>query len=162
MNNKSNNKVCFISSSGGHFSELKTLKPLASKYDSILIVEKTPNFYTDFCDKVYFISEINRKELLFLLHFFLIFIKEFFLFLREKPTTIITTGALCSYPISLIAKWFGREVIYVESYARVYDLSATGKKMLKLADKFYVQWPELAKKYPGTIFIGNLCGSAEI
>ena len=33
-------KVLFISSTGGHFSELLQLKPLFEKYDSYIITEK--------------------------------------------------------------------------------------------------------------------------
>ena len=33
-------KVLFISSTGGHFSELLQLKPLFKKYDSYIITEK--------------------------------------------------------------------------------------------------------------------------
>jgi len=39
MKNK-NTRICFISSSGGHYEQLKMLKPLAEKYTAIWITEK--------------------------------------------------------------------------------------------------------------------------
>lgn len=151
-------KILFVSSSGGHFSELYKIKDVAKDFKKTLIVEKTPNFKTDFCDKQYFVKEINRKENFFIIKFIFLFLKELFIFLKERPDYVITTGALCAYPISKIAKFFRKKIIYIESYARVYDLSMTGKKMYKFADLFLVQWLELVKKYPKAKYSGDVFG----
>ena len=34
-------KVCFASSSGGHFEQLLMLKPLMNKYESFIVTEKS-------------------------------------------------------------------------------------------------------------------------
>jgi beta-1,4-N-acetylglucosaminyltransferase len=51
-------------------------------------------------------------------------------------------------------------VIYVETLARVNDLSLTGKIVYYwpggLADGFLVQWPELAQKYKHVDYIGDI------
>lgn len=148
-------KICFICSSGGHFSELNKLRITATKFDSFLVIEKTQNFESDFCKRIYFTKEINRNEKLFLFRFLFLCIKEFLIFIKERPTHIITTGALCSYPMAKMAKIFKKKIIYIESYARVYDLSETGKRIYKFADLFLVQWPDLIKKYPKAIFVGS-------
>jgi len=152
-----NKKICFICSSGGHYSELKMLKELVSD-DSFLITEKTENFKSDFTNKYYLINEINRKEKGFIFKFIFLSFKELGILIKENPKYIISTGALCAYPICLIGKIFGKKIIYIESFARIIDLSLTGKKLYKLADKFYVQWEELTLKYPKAIFVGNLFG----
>ena len=158
MKKNKEKKICFICSSGGHFSEMYCLKKITSSFDSFLVTEKVDNFETDFCDKKYFIREINRKENFFIFHFFIMCLKLLYIFIKENPNYIVTTGALCSYPMAKIAKFFKRKVIYIESYARVYSLSVTGTKMYQFADLFIVQWEELAQKYPKSIFIGNLFG----
>ena len=38
---KKNLKICLISSSGGHFEQLKMLKQLKTKYDIYIVTEKT-------------------------------------------------------------------------------------------------------------------------
>lgn len=149
-------KICFICSSGGHFSELKKMSLIAEKYDSFLVTEKTKNFNTNFVKKIYFVKEINRKEVFFVFSFFWLVVKEIFIFLKEKPNYIITTGALIAYPIARFAKMIGTKIVYIESFARVYDLSLTGKKFYKFSDIFFVQWKDLAIKYPKAIFVGNL------
>ena len=154
-------KICFICSSGGHHSELKNMVPLKEKYDSFLITEKVENFRTNLSDKVYFVKEINRKEKLFLVKFAFMAFKQLFIFLKERPTHIVTTGALCAYPLIRIAKLFKKKVIYIESYARVYDLSLTGKKVYNHADLFLVQWPELAEKYEKAIYVGSFYGGGD-
>ena len=151
-------KICFICSSGGHYAELSKLQAIPKEYDSFLVTEKVDNFNSDFCKKNYFVKSINRREKFFFFRFIALCIKEFFIFLKEKPTHVITTGALCAYPFVKIAKLFRRKVIYIESYARVYELSMTGEKMYKLADLFFVQWPELAELYPNAIYTGSFFG----
>lgn len=145
-----------MSSSGGHFSELSKLQKIAKKYDSFLVVEKVENFSTDFCERIYYLREINRHEKNFLFHFVFLCFKELRIFLKEKPDYIITTGALCAYPMAKIAKWFKKKVIYIESYARIYDVSVTGKKLYDMVDLFLVQWPDLLEQYPKAKYYGSL------
>lgn len=149
-------KICFISSSGGHFSELCKLKKIADNFNSFLVVEKVENFSTDFCKQKYYLREINRQEKFFLFHFLSLCFKELKIFLKEKPDYIITTGALCAFPMMKIAKFFNKKIIYIESYARVYDLSLTGKKLYGSADLFVVQWPDLVEQYPKAKYYGSL------
>lgn len=151
-------KVCFICSSGGHYTELSKLKQVATQFDSFLITERVDNFNADLCNKTYLVKNINRRKKFFIFRFLALCIKEFFIFLKEKPTHVITTGALCAYPFVKIAKLFRKKVIYIESYARVKDLSLTGKKIYKSADLFFVQWQELAEKYPKSIYLGSFFG----
>lgn len=154
------NKICFVCSSGGHFAELKRLKELADNNDCFLLTEGTKKGNNIFCKKIYYTKEINRRQKLFPLSFLKLCLKSFRLYVKEKPTIIISTGALCAYPMIKIAKILNKKVkvIYIESYARVYDLSTTGKRVYHLADLFFVQWQELKDKYPDTIYLGNVFG----
>ncbi|KAF9623996.1 hypothetical protein IFM89_007694 [Coptis chinensis] len=49
-------------------------------------------------------------------------------------------------------------IFYVESIARVRKLSLSGLLLYKLqmADQFFVQWPQLEKKYPRAHYVGCL------
>jgi len=154
-------KIALISSSGGHFSELKNIAKVAEKYDNFLITERVENFKTTLSRKVYLVPEINRQEKLFLFKLALLSFKQLFIFIKERPTHVITTGALCAYPLIRIAKLFKKKVIYIESYARVYDLSLTGKKVYNHADLFLVQWPELAEKYEKAVYVGSFYGGGD-
>lgn len=151
-------KVCFLCSSGGHYSEMTNLYAVAKKYDSFLVTEKVEKLSGDMCNRNYFVKMINRKEKFFLFKFLFLCIKDFFIFIKERPTHVISVGALSTYPMLKIAKFFRKKIIYVESYARITDLSYVGKKAYKFADLFIVQWKELTEKYPKAKYIGSFFG----
>ena len=58
---------------------------------------------------------------------------------EETAYNVITTGVLAVIPLCLLAKLFGRKLIYIESFAKVTSPTETGKLMYKFADRFYVQ-----------------------
>lgn len=151
-------KLCFIASSGGHLTEITKLKELTKLYDSFLVTEKVENSNSTLCDKKYFVSELNRNEKFFLFKLLNVCLKECLIFLKERPDFVISTGALCSYPMIRIAKFFKRKIIFIESYARINEMSLTGKKVYRFADLFIVQWKELKEKYPKAVFVGSLFG----
>jgi len=47
-------------------------------------------------------------------------------------------------------------VIFIESWARVYSKSDSGKLVYPIADLFFVQWKEMEKVYPHAIYAGRL------
>lgn len=73
----------------------------------------------------------------------------FGIFRREKPDAIISTGAEIAIPAFLIARLLGVSTIYIECGAQFITPSATGRILSRVADNFYVQWPELVEKYGG-------------
>lgn len=152
-------KICYIASSGGHLSELKNIIFSCRNSDFFIVTESKTNKRSVDKNKVnYYLREINRKELFFVFHFIALLFRELFIFLKEKPDIVISTGALVSYPMLKYAKVFNKKTIYIESFARVYDLSLTGKKLYNKVDLFIVQREELSKKYNKAVYVGNLFG----
>ena len=135
--------------------EMSALKSLVSE-DDFVLTEKSSYQAVDWCSKVYEVSQINRKEILFFLKFFVLFIKSFYILVKEKPTTIISTGALATFPLCLLGKMMGKQILYIESFARVDKGSLTGKLMYKIADLFVVQWKELLTVYPKALYVGGI------
>ena len=148
-------KVCFAASSGGHLEELSRLSSLVRKGDFVL-TEKSDFGSIDWCEDVFYVSQINRKEILFVPKFVSLFFRSFILIIKEKPDVIVSTGALVTYPIGLLGKMLGKRIIYIESFARVDNGSLTGKLYYKIADVFIVQWKELLKIYPKAIYGGGI------
>ena len=153
MNKK---KICFVASSGGHWEELLCLKEIAHENETFYVTEKGGQLDDCKLSDVYLFSQINRKETLFLIHFLCVMVKALYIILKEKPDVVITTGALLSYPFCLMAKIIGKKVIYIESFARVYDASLTGKLVYPFADLFIVQWESLLKCYPKAVYKGSI------
>lgn len=146
----------FVASSGGHLSEISALKSLADRYETILVTEKTPFTMNPFCKNVCYVPQINRKEALFLPKLLWIAIKELGIFLKHRPDALISTGALCCVPAIFIASKTKTKVIYIESMARINELSATGEFSLKRADRFYAQWECMTELDPSIIYRGRL------
>ncbi|KAF3181036.1 UDP-N-acetylglucosamine transferase subunit [Orbilia oligospora] len=81
---------------------------------------------------------------------------------RRFPDVVVCNGPATAVMMVLacyIYKFFGRcstRIIYVESFARVTTMSLSGKLLLPLADRFLVQWPQLAERYPVAEHFGFL------
>lgn len=154
---KKNIKICFAASTGGHFEQLMMLKPMMEKYDSFIITEKTKysvsknNKYKTYCMK-----QVNRKELTFPINMIINFFKSLYIFIKERPDYMITTGVLAMIPMALIVKLFKKKLIYIESFAKISSPTQTGKFLYKKADRFYVQWEKMLEFYPDAIYKGGI------
>lgn len=149
------NKICFIASTGGHFEQLMMLKPLMNKYESFIVTEKT-NYSVIKSNKVYYLRQVNRNEKKYIIEMIYNFFTSLKIFLKERPDFVISTGALATIPMCIIAKIFRKKVIFIESFAKVNSPTLTGKLIYKFADRFYVQWEEMLKIYPKAIYKGGI------
>lgn len=89
-----------------------------SKYESFVVTEHTEYKATIKDEKMYYVHQVNRKEMSFPFWMVVNALKSIIIFLREKPDVVITTGVLAMIPLCLIAKLFGKKLIYIESFAR--------------------------------------------
>ena len=96
----------------------------------------------------------RTNKLMFILQMLLWFGEELIVYYKERPDVVISTGAANAIPMCLIAKFFKKKVIFIETFARISSPSKTGKFMYKYADLFIVQWKELLKFYPNALFGG--------
>lgn len=82
--------------------------------------------------------------------------------LKDQPDVFLTNGPGTAIPIAymlFILKFFGlckTKIIYVESLARVKELSLTGFLILPISNRIIVQWEPLAKKYKRCEYYGIL------
>lgn len=73
-----------------------------------------------------------------------------------KPDVILSTGAALAVPFFLIGRLHGRRCVYVESFTRINDLSASGRMVYPLAHAFFVQWPSLTKRFRKAVHVGSI------
>ncbi|MBN8210247.1 polysaccharide biosynthesis protein [Bacillus sp. NTK071] len=145
-------KICLISSSGGHYEQLKMLGPLSEKNDVFWVTEGAE--YTSEGD--YFLLQTGLKDKLFPLKMMVNIIKTLKIWYKERPDYVITTGTMIVLPMAFLAKIFGKKLIYIETFARVYDGTRAGRLMYKYADLFIVQWEPLKDIYPKAIYGGSI------
>ncbi len=156
MDDKKKIKICFAASSGGHYEQLLMLKPLMEKYDSFVITEKTNYSAETKGEKIYYLNQVNRKEKNLIWTMIQNVWKSIGIYRKEKPDVIICTGVLAMIPICMISKIMGKELIYIESFAKVTSPTETGKLLYKFADRFYVQWESMLKFYPKAVYLGGI------
>jgi len=145
-------RICLISSSGGHYEQLKMLAPLSKKHDVFWVTEKTD--YTSKAD--YYLLQTGMKDRLFPVKMVVNFIKTLGIWIKENPDYIITTGTMVALPMAFLAKIMRKKLIYIETFARVYDGTKAGKLMYKHADLFIIQWESLKEIYPDAIYGGSI------
>ncbi|MDK2586348.1 PssD/Cps14F family polysaccharide biosynthesis glycosyltransferase [Romboutsia sedimentorum] len=149
-------KICFIASSGGHFEQLMMLKPLMNKYNSFVVTEKTDYSVSNSNLPFYYLKQVNRHEFKFIYYMILNTVRSIKIFLKEKPDIVISTGALATIPMCIVAKLYKKKIIFIESFAKISSPTLTGKLIYKFADQFYVQWEEMKEFYPNAICKGGI------
>lgn len=149
-------KVCFCSSSGGHFEQLMMLKPLMKEYDSFIVTEKS-GYDVKIKDMlVRYVMPINRTDKTFIFKFLCNIIMSFGIVIRQRPDVIVSTGVLAAVPMMVWTKIFHGKIIYIESFAKIDNPTLSGKIAYKFADQFYVQWEGMKRFYPRAIYKGGI------
>lgn len=137
-------KICLISSSGGHLTQLLRLENLWKNYDSFYVTQKKKiSIDLQKKCKTYFIKDPVRNPFSFILNF----LQSSLIFLSENPDMIITTGGGIALSMCYVGKLLGKKVVFIESLSRVENPSLTGRILYPIADLFLVQWKYLLKKY---------------
>ena len=151
-------KVMFISSMGGHLTEMMQLKSIFKEYDYKIVTEKhtsTITLKSKYKSKIDYLLTGNKDHML--RYIFVIpynIIKSLILFLKFKPDVVVTTGAHTAVAMCYIAKIFRKKVIYIESFANIETKTLTGRLVYPIADKFIVQWHSMLKLYPKAVYGG--------
>lgn len=168
---KNRKLVIFAASQGGHFSELMGLQSIFGMYDSILVTSnlkatKDVEALQAFKEIVYATAETDCREKMagfkinsrwkILFMYIKMFVQCLKIYTKYRPVAIVSTGSHIAVPLFICGKLFGAKTLYIESNARVYTKSMTGKIVERFADKIYVQWPEMLSVYPRAEYHGVL------
>lgn len=151
-------KVVFAASVGGHLNEILRLEKLFNEYDYLLVTEKT-DVTRDLDEKynVKFLKYGPNKNIIKYVYIAIYnMVTSLYIALKYRPDTVISTGAQIGGMVCMACKILGAKVIYIESLAKTNELSVTGRNVYRFADKFYVQWEQLAKKYEKAEYLGRL------
>ena len=146
------NKVCIVSSCGGHLTEVRCLLPAYSDRDHFYVLNDQALLPPDMWGKTCFIAHSERDW-----KFFLNLWEAFQILWRERPAVILSTGAGPVVPFALVGRlFFGTRVVFVETITRIHRPSMTGRIMYRLAHEFFYQWESLRPFFPKGIYGGPL------
>ena len=152
------NKVMFISSCGGHLTELLNIEKIFKYYDYVLVTEK--NSISKTLSNKYNVEYLmcgSRNELFkYPIVVIVNVIKSLYLFFKHNPKLIYTTGTHTCVPICLIAKLFKRKIIYVEVFDRIDNPTLTLRILKNIATTIIVQHKEMLGKFPNAKYFGGV------
>ena len=151
-------KVMFISSVGGHLTQLLELKKIFNDYEYVLVTEKTDvtkNMKSKY-NMEYLVYGSREYLFSYIFKFTFNILKSFYLFLKYRPNVIVTTGAHTAVPMCYIGKLFRKKVIFIESYAKRTSPTLSGRLVYKVATIFIVQWESMLEFYPKAKYFGGI------
>ena len=152
MSDKRTPKLCLVSSSGGHWEQLQKLQPLIEKYDGFYVTEKT-HFVAN---ANYLMMQTDLKDKLMIPKMLVNAAKALYIWIKEKPDFVITTGTMVAYPFYWLALLSRKKFVFIETFGRADMPTVAGRMMEKHSDLFIVQWESQVKHYKKAIYGGCL------
>jgi beta-1,4-N-acetylglucosaminyltransferase len=144
-------KICLVSSCGGHLADLRGLRGVYEKYPHFYVVNDRVLLPEDMQGKTYFIRHSERDWL-----FFVNLWEAWRLLRRERPKLILSTGAGLAVPFAIVGRLLRIPTVFAEVSTQISRPSLTGLIMYRLADRFFYQWPGLARYFPNGVYGGLL------
>jgi UDP-N-acetylglucosamine:LPS N-acetylglucosamine transferase len=149
--------LLLVADPGGHLFELAGLRDVWSRFSRAWVTVRASDVDTLLVDeRVIFAHGPTRRSLMNLVRNSLLAVG---IVRRLRPAVVMTTGAALSVPFAWAGRLFGARVVYIECSGRV-GISVTGRLIAPVADRLYVQWPEVVPqvskaRYAGTIFLSR-------
>ncbi|MGF1600287.1 MAG: UDP-N-acetylglucosamine--LPS N-acetylglucosamine transferase [Acidimicrobiales bacterium] len=147
-------RVLFVSSSGGHLSQLLQLEPWWRHHDRRWVTFDLPDARSKLEGEVLIPAHFPTTRNLVNL------VRNLPLAWRVvtgyRPDVVISNGAGLALPFFLVARLTGVSTVYFEVYDRIDSRSLTGRLCRPLADRFCVQWPEQERLYQGSTLVGPI------
>lgn len=135
-------KVLAVSSSGGHWVQLKRVLPAFEGHRvSIATIERDVRDQVE-CERFYVVNDASLWSKLALVRSAL---RMMWIVLRARPDVVVSTGAAPGFFGILFGKLFGARTIWIDSIANAEQLSLSGAKAGRFADLWLTQWPHLAR-----------------
>lgn len=147
-------RVLFVSSSGGHLSQLLQLRPWWVNHDRQWVTFDLPDARSKLEGETlipaYYPTTRNLINMARNTPLARRVIRDF------RPDVVISNGAGVAFPFFTVAKLMGIPTVYLEVYDRIDSRTMTGRLCAPLSSLFLVQWPEQRALYEGSALVGPL------
>jgi beta-1,4-N-acetylglucosaminyltransferase len=149
--------LLLVADPGGHLFELAGLREVWSRFSRAWVTVRASDVETLLAgERVVFAHGPTRRSLSNLVRNTLVAVR---LVRQLRPAVVMTTGAGLSVPFAWIGRLFGARVVYIECSGRI-GISLSGRLISPVADRLYVQWPDVAPsvrkaRYAGSILLSR-------
>src|SRR5919197_2062389 len=137
--------VLLACSSGGHLLQMLALREAWEPFTHAWVTDDrsdTRSLLAGAKGPVYFAHWPTSRNLVTLVRNLIL---AWRLVRTVRPRVVLTTGAGTAVPFAWVARLAGARVVYVESLSRIERPSLACRLIAPIADRVYVQWPELAQ-----------------
>ena len=144
-------RVLLVSSSGGHWTELRRLAPAFDACErhwcSVIpeMAREVSNGVARDGDRFHLVPDASRWNKLRLLWSAL---RVALVLVRVRPDVVVSTGAAPGFFAVSLARFVGARSVWVDSIANAEELSMSGQKASRVATLALTQWPELGPPLP--------------
>ncbi|MEE9303709.1 MAG: oligosaccharide biosynthesis protein Alg14 [Thiotrichaceae bacterium] len=136
-------KILAVSSPGGHWVQLNKICNMLEEKHPVVYASPRSQYQLKKQGErtVHNILDVSadNKPMLIPLAF-----QMLYLFIKERPQTIISTGAAPGVVAILLGKYLGIKTIWIDSIANVQQLSRSGRMIKAHADVVITQWEPLS------------------
>lgn len=147
-------RILFVSSAGGHLSQLMQLRPWWTHHERRWVTFDLPDAR----------SKLAGEELIPAHHPTtrnLVNMARNYSLARHllddwRPDVVISNGAGAAVPFFVEASRRDIPTVYLEVYDRIDSRTLTGRLVRGFTSRFCVQWPEQQALYPGSELVGPL------
>lgn len=148
--------VLLVCSSGGHLMQLAALRPAWGDFSRAWVTfDKSDARSLLRGERVIFAHGPTNRSIPNLLRNLRLAVS---VIRRARPRVILTTGAGVAVPFAWVGRLSGARVVYVESFTRIEGPSLSCRMIAPVADRLYVQWPDLLGRLRRSRHVGNVFG----
>jgi len=140
MGQRASKRILAVASSGGHWVQLRRLRPAFEGHDVAYLTTDAGHRAEVGEARFHAVRDGNRTSKLALLVGAL---QIGWVLVRERPDIVISTGAAPGYLAIRGARLLGARTMWIDSVANAEKLSLSGRLASDKADVCLTQWPHL-------------------
>jgi UDP-N-acetylglucosamine:LPS N-acetylglucosamine transferase len=152
---------------GGHlFQAEQLIKSIGDAADFSYIITDAESFKIDYGKMprgtVFIVPRLATHGHNYLFRYIWSITKGFFVccyaIIKSRADAVIGVASAVSIPLLLAGRVLNRKTVFIESITRVRNASRTCMycSSLRLAEKIYVQWPDLEGRVPRAVYRGTV------
>lgn len=144
-------KILAVASAGGHWTQLQLMSSSFTEFDIHYVTTELNHKHQGKSESLTKVVDADRTTKFKII---ILFVQMCIILIRQRPDTIISTGAAPGFFAIILGRLLGSRTIWVDSMANYQKISGSGLKVRRFCHLFLTQWPHLEDssiKYSGSL-----------